>query len=83
MQLLTCLQRIPAIFLLIENYKTEGINHHPFGATILELVQNTPESFEKKMISDMIIDSQREEAHLHLFSTRGSRSSCSTNANKP
>jgi len=42
MKLLTSLQRIPAIFLLIENYKTEGISHHPFGATILELVQNTP-----------------------------------------
>jgi hypothetical protein len=59
MQLLTSLQRIPAIFLLIENYKTEGISHHPFGATILEIVQCTPEPFEKRMISDMIIDSQR------------------------
>ena len=60
MQLLTSLQRIPAIFLLIENYKTEGISRHPFGATIFELSYNTVEPFEKKMISDIIIDSHRE-----------------------
>lgn len=45
MQLLTSLQRIPAIFLLIENYKTEGISHHPFGASIFELAFSTPEAF--------------------------------------
>lgn len=61
MQLLTSLQRIPALFLLIENYKADGISHHPFGATIFEIVQNTPEPFEKKMISDMVIDANREE----------------------
>ena len=63
MQLLTSLQRIPAIFLLIENYKTEGISHHPFGATIFELIYNTTESFEKKMIGDIIIDLRREEVN--------------------
>lgn len=45
MQLLTPLQRLPAIFLLVENFKTEGITRHPFGAIIFQLYSDTPEPF--------------------------------------
>jgi hypothetical protein len=33
-QLITAQQRIPAIFLLIQNYNKEGIFKHPFASTI-------------------------------------------------
>lgn len=59
MQLLTHQQRIVALFLLIENFKSEGIKKHPFGATILNISQNTTEAFERKMIADLIIESKR------------------------
>jgi hypothetical protein len=34
-----------ALFLLIENFKSEGFKRHPFGATILNISQKTQEPF--------------------------------------
>lgn len=44
-QLLTNQQRLIALFLLIENFKSEGIKKHPFGATILNTSQKTTEPY--------------------------------------
>ena len=58
--MLTCQQRIVAIYLLLDNFKAEGIKKHPFGSTILEIESKTTEPFERKMISEIVIDSKRD-----------------------
>ena len=59
--MLTNPQRIVGLFLLIENFKSEGIRKHPFGATILTTSHRTSEPFERKMIAELVIDSKREK----------------------
>lgn len=44
-QLLSSQQRIVALFLLIENFKSEGFKRHPFGATILNISLRTTEAY--------------------------------------
>ena len=48
-----------ALFLLIENFKSEGIKKHPFGATILNTSQKTTEPYERKLIADLVVDLKR------------------------
>ena len=60
-QLLNGQQRIVAIFLLIENFKSEGFKRHPFGATILNISLRTTEAYERRMIADLVLDSKREK----------------------
>jgi len=58
--LLTNQQRIVAIFLLLENYKNEGIKKNPFAATILEISNQGFEPFERIMIAEILLDMKRD-----------------------
>lgn len=79
-QLLTKLQRIIALFLILESFKAEGVKKNPFGGLIFEIYDKTVEHYERKFICEMLLDNKRDKVSAASLSTPSSSSTSSTSS---